>query len=392
MKKILIVLNAVKYNRGSEALIRGLIRICKRADSHNQLYLVSSEFDFEDTVRFDGIDGYINRYMFKSHHSFRRICAGVVRKVFRQPNLATSIKSKKLIRCAEKMDIVIIIGADNYDKSYGMYSMMHELNQVLKSTVKGKLYLYDCSLEKKDIDSTIIEDFNLFDLVTVRENITLNNLTEVMDKAKIRYYSDPAFLMEAEMISLPQKWQENNMIGINLSSLVLKNVYGSNREVILESYYQLVEFILQKTRYNIVFIPHVMQGQDLSVLKMLHMKYQNSGRVILIEDENLSAPELKYLISQCRFFIGARTHATIAAYSSYIPTLVLGYSVKSVGIAQDLFGTDKNYVISTRDLKTGKELKEGFEWILENEEFIKKHLLQRIPEYKELAWKAAEII
>lgn len=392
MKKILIVLNAVKYNRGSEALIRGLIRICKRNDRQNQLYLVSSESDFEDTVRFDGIDGYINRYTFKSEHSPRKICAGILKKVFRQPELSTYIKCKKMIKCAENMDIVIIIGADNYDKSYGMYSMMHELNQILRKRVKGKLYLYDCSLEKKDIDSAIIDDFNLFDLVTVRENITLENLTEVLDKSKIRYYSDPAFLMEPETISLPEKWSENNMIGINLSSLVLKNVYGSNKNVILEAYYQLVEFILQKTKYNIVFIPHVMQGQDLSVLKLLYEKYQDSERVILIDDESLSAPKLKYIISQCRFFIGARTHATIAAYSSYVPTLVLGYSVKSVGIAKDLFGTEKNYVISTRNLETGKELKEGFEWILKNEETIKKHLLQRIPEYKELAWQTSEIM
>lgn len=392
MKKILIVLNAVKYNRGSEALIRGLIRICKRADSQNQLYLASSEFDFEDTVRIDGIDGYINRYTFKRWRSPKKLYADILKKVFHQSELGTYVKCKKMIKCAENMDIVIIIGADNYDKSYGMYSMMHELNQILKKKVKGKLYLYDCSLEKNDIDSAVIEDFNLFDLVTVRENITLENLLEVIDKSKIRYYPDPAFLMKPEEISLPNGWSKNNMIGINLSSLVLRDIYGSNRDVILEAYYQLIDYILEKTKYNVVFIPHVMQGQDLCVLKLLFEKYQSSGRVILIEDEALSAPKLKYIISQCSFFIGARTHATIAAYSSYVPTLVMGYSVKSVGIAQDLFGTEKNYVISTRELKTGKELKDGFKWILENEETIKNHLLQRIPEYKELAWKTSELM
>lgn len=392
MKKILIVLNAVKYNRGSEALIRGLIRICKKADSQNQLYLVSSESDFEDTVRLDGIDGYVNRCGCKSKYSPRKICAFIMKKVFRQTVLSTYIKCNKVVKLAENMDIVIIIGADNYDKSYGMYPMMHELNLALKSKVKGKLYLYDCSLEKKDIDSKVIADFNLFDKVTVREDVTLTNLTEVLDKSKLCYYPDPAFLMEPEVTSLPEEWVENNMIGINLSNLILRDVYGSNKDVILKEYYQLVEFILQNTNYNIVFIPHVMQGHDLSVLKLLYEKYQSSGRVLLVKDEKLSAPKLKYIISQCRFFIGARTHATIAAYSSYVPTLVLGYSVKSVGIAVDLFGTEKNYVISTRNLKNGEELKEGFKWILENEESIKEHLLKRIPEYKEAAWKASELM
>ena len=63
-----------------------------------------------------------------------------------------------------------------------------------------------------------------------------------------------------------------------------------------------------------------------------------------------------------------------------------------MGIAQDLFGTEKNYVISTRNLETGEELKDGFKWILKNEETIKNHLLQRMPEYKDAAWKASELM
>ncbi len=392
MKKILIVLNAVKYNRGSEALIRGLVQICKKADSNNQLYLVSSEPDFEDTVRMDGIYGYINRISYKSNYSPQRVLAGVLKKIFHQPELASGIRYSKLLKCAKNSDIVIVIGADNYDKSYNMYSMMHELNELLRKKVKGKLYLYDCSLDKEDIDARVLDDFNLFDIVTVRENITLANMEAVFEQSKLRYYPDPAFLMEPEAVILPDGWMEKQMIGINLSSLVLKEEYGSNKNVILEAYYQLVEFILQNTKYNIVFIPHVMQGQDLSVLKLLFDKYQYTGRILLVDDENLSAPKLKYIISKCSFFIGARTHATIAAYSSCVPTLVLGYSVKSVGIARDLFGTEKNYVISTKNLKTGEELKDGFQWILENEEEIKKHLMRKIPEYKEAAWKASELM
>ena len=202
----------------------------------------------------------------------------------------------------------------------------------------------------------------------------------------------PAFLMEPEETTLPDGWLVNQMIGINLSSLVLKDVYGSNKDVILEAYYQLIEYIIQSTKYNIVFIPHVMQGQDLSILKILFEKYQNTGRVLLVNDESLSAPQLKYIISNCCFFIGARTHATIAAYSSCIPTLVLGYSVKSVGIANDLFGEEKNYVISTRNLHSEHELKDGFKWIMENEDSIRKHLIHKIPEYKKAVWKTSELM
>ncbi len=84
-------------------------------------------------------------------------------------------------------------------------------------------------------------------------------------------------------------------------------------------------------------------------------------------------------ISMCRYFVGARTHATIAAYSCKIPTLVLGYSVKSKGIAQDLFGTYNNFVISVQDLKTCTELVDGFHWLCSNENLVKEKLLTTIP-------------
>ena len=53
-----------------------------------------------------------------------------------------------------------------------------------------------------------------------------------------------------------------------------------------------------------------------------------TGRVLLVGDHNCM--ELKGFIGRCRFFVGARTHATIAAYSSCVPTLAAGYSVKSL--------------------------------------------------------------
>lgn len=49
-------------------------------------------------------------------------------------------------------------------------------------------------------------------------------------------------------------------------------------------------------------------------------------------------------------FIGVRIYVTIAAYSTEVPTLVLGYSVKSRGIAKDIFGSEENYVIPVQDI------------------------------------------
>ena len=158
--------------------------------------------------------------------------------------------------------------------------------------------------------------------------------------------------------------------------------------ILFEAYCRLIEWILENTDMRIALIPHVIwKGNDDRVpLKQLYEKYIESQRITLIEDH--SAIELKGYISKCRFFVGARTHATIAAYSSNVPTLVAGYSVKSKGIARDIFGTDVNYVVDTKKLKTDGGLVNAFEWIYKNEESIRAYLTEKMPEYINLAYNA----
>jgi polysaccharide pyruvyl transferase WcaK-like protein len=100
--------------------------------------------------------------------------------------------------------------------------------------------------------------------------------------------------------------------------------------------------------------------------------------------------ELKGFISRCRFFVGARTHATIAAYSTCVPTLVVGYSVKARGIAKDIFGSEENMVIPVQSLEHEDDLVNAFKYIQENEESIRKHLQDFMPSYIEKAWQAGE--
>ena len=85
-------------------------------------------------------------------------------------------------------------------------------------------------------------------------------------------------------------------------------------------------------------------------------------------------------------FVGARTHATIAAYSSLVPTLVVGYSVKARGIARDLFGTEENYVVPVQSLQDKEDLVNSFRWLLSREREIRNHLEAVMPSYQEKAF------
>ncbi len=153
----------------------------------------------------------------------------------------------------------------------------------------------------------------------------------------------------------------------------------------MNNYENLIQHIIETTDMQIALIPHVVwaSNDDRKPLKVLYDKFKDTNRVIMLDDYNCM--ELKGYISRCRMFIGARTHSTIAAYSTCVPTLVIGYSVKAKGIAKDIFGTYKNYVLPVQSLSNKDDLINAFEWMKDNEDDIRKHLNEFMPGYKEKA-------
>ena len=202
--------------------------------------------------------------------------------------------------------------------------------------------------------------------------------------------ADPAFLLESEKVSFPEGWREGQMVGINLSPMILN--YTENRDKVVESIYALVDYILGNTEMNIVLVPHVRLPvtDDMDTLRPIFERYKDTGRVLLLDDYSLSCRQLKGYISACRFFIGARTHSIIAAYSTCVPALALGYSVKAKGIARDIFGTEEKLVLPVQTFDDPEATVRGFEYLVEHEDEIKERLVSIMPSYKENAKKSAE--
>ena len=80
--------------------------------------------------------------------------------------------------------------------------------------------------------------------------------------------------------------------------------------------------------------------------------------------------------------MGARTHATIAAYSTGVPTLVIGYSVKARGIAKDLFGTEDGFVLPVQTLSGSTDIVKVFCDIMSEEDNIRQVLASKRVEIK----------
>lgn len=264
-----------------------------------------------------------------------------------------------------KDDVLVSIGGDIfcYD-NYPMYNLLH------KYAIKyvSRTILLGCSIEPESLrDVNLVSDLKSFDLITARESITYSALRNSGLK-NVEYCPDTAFALEAVPTQLPKEFKVKNTIGINISPLVIKK--SDNPELLLNNFRCLIRTIIEESDAAIALIPHVVwkDNDDRLPLRLLYQEFSWSKRICLIEDQNVC--KLKWIISNCSYFVGARTHATIAAYSSIVPTLVLGYSVKSVGIARDIFDKEDNYVLSYRDIRHEKDLLNKFRWIVDNRNTI----------------------
>ena len=172
--------------------------------------------------------------------------------------------------------------------------------------------------------------------------------------------------------------------------MVLNN--SNDSEKVKEEFDKLIQYIINDTEYNIAFIPHVRLSfsDDVDAMKPFYEKYKNTQRVKLIDDELLNARQLKGIISQCNIFIGARTHSIVAAYSTCVPAIALGYSIKAKGIAKDLLGTDEGNVFSVKNENDMKNLLDRLKDYIENEDAYRKKLEQNIVDYRKNSYAAQE--
>ena len=381
-KKIIMYPHGGSGNHGCEAIIRGTCIIVSEFKCKKLFSSAIDQDEYVELTKLCEIDSESQKINRKSLSYFKALVQYYIKK---DKDAFDKLAFKNIIDAADSHTIALSIGGDNY--CYGRPGNIYVIKKYVRE--KGaKTVLWGCSVEPTAIDKEMEVDLASYNLIVARESITYEILKKINPNTVL--YPDPAFQLIKKEVFLPEVFLEHNTVGINISPMIIENEI--NHGITLKNYERLIEYIIYETNMNIAFIPHVCweHNDDRRPLYNLYHKYQSTKRVVMIDEHNCM--ELKGYISKCRFFIGARTHATIAAYSTCVPTLVVGYSVKAKGIAKDIFGTYKNYVIPVQVLKQADDLKQGFLWLYKNENNIKKHLREIMPGYIDKAlWAGEEI-
>lgn len=378
---IILYGNGASKNHGCEAIVRGTVSVL----GENNYMIMSANKDDDYFYGINDVAEIIDaKGEVKKDLSF--LIAYLKMKLKKEYVYLDILPYKYQIESLKfKPDVALSIGGDNY--CYGGTEIYAALNDTYHK--QGiKTVLWGCSIDPEVVmQEAVAKDLSSYDHIVTRESITYSAVKKV--NSNVSLFPDPAFFMPATKPNIDQIF-EGNVIGINLSPVIINN--EKNKGIVLQNYIHLINYILDNTNYLITFVPHVIveSNNDYVVMKELYNRFKSNQRILLYQD--MKTTELKYVISKCRFFIGARTHSTIAAYSTCVPTIVVGYSVKAKGIAKDLFGTYKNYVLPVQQLDSPDSLLKSFLWMQENEIEIKQVLKKKMDIYKSQKEKMKTII
>lgn len=396
MKKILLTGHGGFFNRGCEAIVRGTVEIIRRyiPDSHITLCSYSVQ---EDIARAEKKKIDVDSIIPPNEKGAQRPSLSWMRQTFDRRILSRNMSYKDYIQLPlyRKSDVVMSIGGDNFTDDYGVPD--HFFNSMICARKAGaKTVIWGASIGPfKDSDKAKrwAGILNKVDLITIREQASVEYLRSLGITRNVQMVADPAFILPpVRPESCPvERGRSSMLVGIGMSSLVFR--YGISSEQLVKAFGDFIRYLQKSFNARVILVPHVTGHQphanDLTACEEA-LKMLPEGSPVFIADQEYDAREMKYCISQCDYFIGARTHSTIASFSTEVPTITIAYSQKAWGINEQLLGTDE-FIVPVGEVSL-ERLTAVFEKLRKNKDEIKDRLQQKLPFIRALAIKNGEYL
>lgn len=324
MKKLLLYGHGGAYNHGAEAIIRSSVPVFRQAGCP---ILLSTHFPAQDKEF--GLDKLVDRLI---PADFTHVPREAAAETFEERERVAEVIYREALAEIDRDTVCIAIGGDNY-----CYPNWHR-QSVFHHTAKrqgGTSILWGCSIQPEMIDGRMERVLREHDHIYARESLTAGALRE-RGITHVTQTVDPAFRLSPEPMAL-QGGFYGRAAALNLSPMLLRR-----SAALLGHFVEVTRLLLERVD-TLLLVPHVTMpvDNDQEALQLLvqQLAPQEQARICWVP-ENANAAQRKYFISSCELLICCRTHASIAGYSSGVPVLVVGYSIKSQGIGLDL-GMDR---------------------------------------------------
>lgn len=309
---------------------------------------------------------------------------------------------KEFIRDVKSSDIVVdlygICFSDNLNPQEFNYLRMFSTAYTFRMLTIAKLFRRKtvkntCSFgpmkSKLNQKSAAFACNNLFDVVSAREEKSRDALIyDAKVKKKIFLSPDIANMMTFSN----DKIFNENKIGISTSHQIIRQWKGKTGYV--ECIVNLCRHISQTYGISIVLIPNEVQQppniNDFTVSREIQDKLkEESIHVDIIDSAHMSSKELKNIIASCKVIVASRYHACVAALSSGVPTLVVGWHYKYEELLH-WYG-QKEWGIPTGEC-TSEKLISTFDSFWEKRDESKKIITEKCPKVRKAVIEAGKIL
>lgn len=326
--------NPYNGNRGVGALAFSTIYLLKKSadelDRDVRITVIGPNFG---KSKFDicGKSIEVSCIMSVSVFSFKNIL-----RLFTNPKMLLSFKEYL------KLDIILCMGeGDSFSDIYGKirFNSIDDQHKMARFFRKDYVLLpqtigpfNDAQVSKKAKKS--IEKSRL---VLVRDRLSLDYVTAHTTQRNLKELIDVAFFMP-----YTRKRFRNNKInvGLNISSLLWHGGYTHNNQFGMRIDYkqlvrQIIDYFISQADVHLHLVPHVVHSSshvenDYEVCRKIQNEYDTDR--ITLAPFFLDPIDAKNYISGLDYFVGARMHACIAAFSSGVPVYPIAYSRKFNGL------------------------------------------------------------
>jgi len=207
------------------------------------------------------------------------------------------------------------------------------------------------------------KDFEQVDFVPARGKKSAQYCREIVrDPSKVHDFPDSAILLP----SADESWTNEYLTRLNLTeknyvvlspSAVIYNIArrvgGSIGKDHVLSFYKIAQALLQQGK-SILFLPHMYSDNKrecdreicFRVLELLENDNADQNRIQVVHDD-IDVFQAKGLISKSSMAIVSRYHALVAAISTAVPVITIGWNVKYFDL-MSYYGIE-NMSIDTRN-------------------------------------------
>lgn len=407
--KILLVGNGSRHNRGCEAITLGTLAILSKTfpDAIIENYFFNDAIGLEvDPCAACTQHASFNQFSLpianpSQRLSWRWIISNIGKRIGPH-DFAYKVYSKfqeDLSHQIQTADLALQVGGDNYSLDYGFPLLHASIDKFLSS--KGiPVALWGASVGPFDAipyaEKWMVSHFRKhMKVILAREPDSLDYLKKIGLASMTIPMDDPAFVM-AQSEPKEELWKSDILtgaIGLNLSPLLARyRSSAGNMQLWKKEAADLIFNVVRKLNRQLILIPHVMSPGNsdyefmVDALQLAGVEHD----AVHIAPPSLTAPEIKWLISKLAVFVGARTHATIASFSSHVPTISIAYSIKAYGLNQRILG-HRDYVIDAQVLSPERLISSLFT-ALDRADEIRERLTMVMPEVQRSAYNAGEAL